>query len=211
MPLDSKTDSGYNDNITKEERKDGKEDTQDTGLLVHGRETAAVSGSGNNQRQQGYDSSTFGETLEDDGKGWRNTAGKSGHKGKAVSWLSRNRFVSQASLSRFNETLLRNRTGLSKTDVNGRAVPSNVLERFKDTVFTDENGTVSTVYNVGQIKNDTLPSGKLFPPLRAQWPIAYHLLIVYPIPMKKSTLPTKKFGNSFRRVFCYALYRARYG
>jgi hypothetical protein len=85
--------------------------------------------------------------MESNGIISRGYVGKSGHNGKVTSWIARNRFVSQASVDRFRETLLRNRSGLNPTDINGKEVPDNILQKFKDTIFTDENGSLLVLYH----------------------------------------------------------------
>lgn len=120
-----------------------EQNVEDTGLLVHGRETSAVGGSKNNQRKQSYDTSIASALVARDGNFGRDDFGKSGHQRKTLSWLARNRFVSQASVLRFKETFLRDRTGLSSTDVNGKKAPSDILKKFKDTIFTDAEETLS--------------------------------------------------------------------
>ena len=114
-----------------------EQETQDSGLLVHGRETSAVSGSKNNQREQGYDSANPSTQVAHDGIDSGRYAGKSGYNGKVAAWLSGKRFISQANIDRFRQTLLRDRAGLKSTDVNGKTVPTEILQAFKDTIFTD--------------------------------------------------------------------------
>ena len=134
--VDIKENTGYNVNETnfskKGSTKSEKENDKDSGLLVHGRETSTLSGSKNNQRKQGNDSSMASGRVENVANIGNGNVEESGHQRKAVSWLERNRFISQASLSRFQETLLRNRSGLNSTDVNGKQGKSkNTIFRFK--------------------------------------------------------------------------------
>lgn len=121
--------------------------TQDSRLLVHGQEIAAVGGSENGQRKQGYDTATPSAQVANDGINGERYAGKSGHNGKVTSWLAGNRFVSQASVDRFRDTLLRDRSGLKSTDVNGKNVPTDILQKFKNSIFTDEEGRLLTLYH----------------------------------------------------------------
>lgn len=119
--LDDNSDLGYN-KIKKTSTGDlsNEQKAKDPGLLVHGREASAVSGSKNDQRKQSYDSSISSARVENVANSGNGIAGKSGHQRKVVSWLSRNRFVSQASLLRFQEALLRNRAELNSTDANAK-------------------------------------------------------------------------------------------
>lgn len=120
---------------------------QDSRVLAHGQKIAAVGRSENNQRDQGNDSRNPAAQVADDGADSRRHEGESGHNGKTESWLAVNRFVSQESVDRFRETLLRNRAGLSLTDVEGRTVPSHILQKFAKTIFTDESGKLLVLYH----------------------------------------------------------------
>ncbi len=146
--LDDNSDLGYN-KIKKTSTGDlsNEQNSKDPGLLVHGREASAVSGSRNDQRKQGIDSATSSGQMAGDEIRRNDLDGKSGHQGKTLSWLSGKRFVSQASVDRFRETLLRNRTRLNSNDVTGRPVPKKILQEFKDTLFTDENGSLLVLYH----------------------------------------------------------------
>ena len=139
---------GYN-KIKKTSTGDlsNEQNAKDSGLLVHGREASAVSGSKNDQRKQSYDSSTSSTQVAYDGIDSERYAGKSGHNGKVTTWLSSRRFISQASIDRFRETLLRDRSGLNSTDINGKTVPTEILQTFNDTIFTDEKGSLLALYH----------------------------------------------------------------
>ena len=109
MDVDTDADFGYNDINQTTGGLINEQSIKDTGLLVHGRETSAVSGSKNDQRKQGYDSATSSGQMAGDEIRRNDLDGKSGHQGKTLSWLSGKRFVSQTAFNRFRETILRNR------------------------------------------------------------------------------------------------------
>jgi hypothetical protein len=138
--------NNINSNLTKGEFVNEQE-IQDSGILVHGRETSAVGRSENNQRKQGNDTSDSSRLVALDGTVRKGSVRESGRQRKTATWMSGRRFVSQASWLRFKETLLRNRAGLSLTDVEGRTVPSNILQKFAKTIFTDESGKLLVLYH----------------------------------------------------------------
>ena len=142
MKLDNSVNLQYNENKTSIGGNIDEQAAENSGVLVHGRKTSAVGRSKNDQRKQGYDSATHSRQMEDVGKFSERNDGKSGHDSNATSWLSDIRFVSQSAVERFRETLLRNRAGINSSDVTGRQVPRKILQDFKDTVLTDENGSL---------------------------------------------------------------------
>ena len=115
MDVDTDADFGYNDINQTTGGLINEQSIKDSGLLVHGQETSAVSGSKNDQRKQGVDSATSSGQMAGDEIRRNDLDGKSGHQGKTLSWLSGKRFVSQAIINRFRETILRNREWGLKT------------------------------------------------------------------------------------------------
>ena len=124
----------------------GNED-QNPRVLAHGQKIASVGRSENNQRKQGDDSGNPPAQMADNGAVSGRHEGKFGHNGKTESWLAANRFVSQESINRFRQALLRDRAELNSTDINGKTVPRDILNAFKDTIFTDENGSLLVLYH----------------------------------------------------------------
>ena len=132
---------------TLNEGEQYEKDNQDSRVLANGQETSAVGRSENNQRKQGNDTSDSSRLVAQDGTVRAGSVRESGQQRKTATWMSGRRFVSQASWLRFKEALLRNRTGLSSNDVKGRTVPSNILQKFEKTIFTDESGKLLTLYH----------------------------------------------------------------
>ena len=115
MDVDTDADFGYNDINQTTGGLINEQSIKDTGLLVHGRESTAISESEDGIRKRGNDTSAYSAQVENDGNLSERNAGKSVHDGNATSWLSRERFVSRTSYNRFRKTILRNREWGLKT------------------------------------------------------------------------------------------------
>ena len=150
LAVDNYSEEEYNlsqENNSKNGENKNEQDYQNTGVLERGT-LSTVSGSGNNKRSQGYDSSKYDDFLERTTTSRQRMVADSGSKRKVRTWLSKSGIRTKEDWIRFKKTFLRNWTGrIADTDASGRTLTTDIKEKFKDSVFKNENGELLSLYH----------------------------------------------------------------
>ncbi len=128
--------------------------------LLGGRTISAAGGSGNGVRQQGENSRKISSFVGDgtSGQGNNNSALRAGDSG----WFVRQSNQKGEVRNRFEESVRGkiSRIAPSGFDTIGRKISNEIKERFKNTVFKDENGNLLSLYHWTQATFETFAKGE---------------------------------------------------
>lgn len=120
---------------------------KDSGILERGK-ISAVSGNGNNVRNQSYGTGKSDAGLEISSKKREVNAKRLLHTGISSGYLAKRTISTRYNYERLAESILRGWGGkLADTDANGRKLSQDIQDRFKNTILKNENGELLSVYH----------------------------------------------------------------
>lgn len=150
LAVDNYSEEEYNlsqENNSKNGENKNEQDYQNTGVLERGT-LSAVGGSRNNVRNQSDGTGKFNAGVEIPSKARKINAERLLHTGISSGYLGKRTISTRYNYKRLTESILRGWEGkLADTDANGRQLSQDIKDRFKNTVFKNENGELLSIYH----------------------------------------------------------------
>ena len=150
VEVDNYTEEEYNlrqENNSKNGENKNEQDYQNTGVLERGT-LSAFSGNGNDVRNQGDGAGKFNAGVERLSNALPRPAPLNATRRTNISWLGNTKIRTREDWNRLKKSVLRNWSGrIADTDASGRTLTTDIKEKFKDSIFKNENGELLSLYH----------------------------------------------------------------